>query len=281
MDRVEKNEEAGAFAWKEKILASWELINRLAQRRFGDSPLAEEAALVVLDQLLEKDGQRLSSFTGRGEPTAFLAAVSYHLFEDFSRSRFGRRRPPRWIRHLGSLWVKLYTLLCLERLDIMEAVSMVSQRQTVDCTVSLEEAAWAIRQQVTDCGAHQGLEVEFDEETTLPAQDTAAAGPQAEGLEAKEKRELLTELFSALTSLSEARISENASRLSRLNISMSAEERLLLRLCFCDNLPVAQAGEMLGLNRHQVHGRLRRLLARLRTELAGAGLDRELLQLLR
>ncbi|SHO42852.1 sigma factor-like helix-turn-helix DNA-binding protein [Desulfopila aestuarii] len=281
MDLVKKKEETGSFGWKEKILANWELINRLARRRFGNSPLAEEAALRVLDQLMEKDADRLQSYTGKGEPAAFLAAVSWRLLEDFARSRFGRRRPPRWIRHLGGFWENLYTLLCLERVDIMEAIAMVSQRETAVFNAEVEEAAWAIRQQVRDCGAHQGLEVQFDEEETSAAKSSGGAGAQVEFLEMKEKKELFAELFSALTALSEDRIEENAGRLSLLNIRLSTEERLLLRLCFCDDLPIARAGEMLGLNRHQVNGRLRRLLGRLRSELTAVGLDRELQELLR
>ena len=45
-------------------------------------------------------------------------------------------------------------------------------------------------------------------------------------------------------------------------------------------MAVAEAGRMLGWNRHQVHGRLRRLLARLQQDFAAAGLDEELRQLL-
>ena len=39
--------------WKKQTLQHWDLINRLAQRRFGDSSLAEEAALFVCRALLQ------------------------------------------------------------------------------------------------------------------------------------------------------------------------------------------------------------------------------------
>lgn len=282
MDPVTKTEERGSITSKEMILANWDLINRLARRRFGNSPMAEEAALRILDQLLENGADRLQGYTGRGDPAAFLAAVSWRLMEDFARSRFGRKRPPRWIRHLGGIWEKLYQLLCMERIDIMEAVAMVAQSTiSADSGAAVEEAAWAIRQQVRDCGAHQGLEVEFDEEETSRVHRTNDAGSQVEYLEMKEKNALFEELLSVLTALPEDCIIENAGRLNLLHIDLGTEERLLLRLCYCDELPVARAGEMLGINRHQVHGRLRRLLARLRSELAAAGLDRELVELLR
>ncbi len=59
-------------------------------------------------------------------------------------------------------------------------------------------------------------------------------------------------------------------------IRMSAEERLLLKLCFQDELSVTRAGEMLGLNANQSHGKLRRLLVRLRDEFDRAGIGDEL-----
>ncbi len=50
------------------------------------------------------------------------------------------------------------------------------------------------------------------------------------------------------------------------------EEKLLLKLCYQDGLGVTEAGAMLGMSRFQVHGRMRRLLARLQEEFARCGL---------
>lgn len=59
-------------ALKDTILANWELINRLAVRRFGDGPLAEEAALSVMNQLIDNEGHRLRGYEGRGVSQVFL-----------------------------------------------------------------------------------------------------------------------------------------------------------------------------------------------------------------
>lgn len=264
-----------AIDWQRLVPASWELINRLAWRRFGKTPLAEEAALAVMDGLLDNGARRLQSYQGRGTPTAFLAAVSWHLLEDFARKRYGRRQPPRWIRHLGGMWEKLYTLLCLERLDIMDAVMAIGADSGA-VQARAEEAAWAIRQQITDCGAHQGLEVELDEELVRAHQGAAVA----DGAETRQRRILFRQLFMALTDLSPGQNAMESEKLAGLIFPLAPDERLLLRLCFVDELSVTQAGEMLGLNRFQAHGRLRRLLARIRDVLRRAGLDGELLELL-
>lgn len=281
MDDYAAERKGGRIDWKETILANWQLLNRLAVRRFGYGSLAEEAALAVMDQLLADDARRLQGYEGRASAAAYLASVSWRLLEDFSRKRYGRRRAPLWIRTLGGVWLTLYTLLCLERLDIMEAVAIIRQRQAGDGDTDPEAAAWTIRQQVLDCGAHQGLEVAYEEELAVADDTPGLVGEQVERLERRERKELLAMLFRILTDAPEETVEQNSGRLSLLAIRLSPEERLLLSLVFRDELPVARAGAMVGLNRHQVHGRLRRLLERLRSELRQAGLDREILELLR
>jgi len=273
--------EKAVVDWKETILSDWGLINRLAIRRFGHGSLAEEAALAVMNQLLENNGKRLQGYQGRSTVSAFLAAVSWRLLEDFARNRFGRKRPPLWIRHLGGIWLKLYTLLCLERIDIQEAVARISQGHEGDSTADHEEAAWIIRQQVLDCGSHQGLEVEIDEEQPVASTGPENVGKQVEQIEDRERQELFQMVFHLLTDQPEETVERNLAALCSLNIQLSPEEKLLLKLCYHDTISVTRAGEMLGMNRHQAHGRMRRLLARLRDEFRRSGLDREILELLR
>jgi DNA-directed RNA polymerase specialized sigma subunit len=69
-------------------------------------------------------------------------------------------------------------------------------------------------------------------------------------------------------------------KISQLQIRLSAEERLLLKLCYQEGLGVAKAGEMLGMSRFQVHGKKRRLMARLKDELERTGLADDLRLLL-
>ena len=70
-------------------------------------------------------------------------------------------------------------------------------------------------------------------------------------------------------------------RIITTGVRLNAEERLLLKMCYQDGLSVARAGEILGYNRNQVHGRMRRLLARLRREFEAMGVDEELLLFLK
>ena len=60
---------------KEKALAHWDLINRLAVRRFGTAPLAEEAALYVMDSLAADSWKRLQAHSGKGSFKSYLALL--------------------------------------------------------------------------------------------------------------------------------------------------------------------------------------------------------------
>jgi DNA-directed RNA polymerase specialized sigma24 family protein len=201
------------------------------------------------------------------------------LLEDFSRKRFGRRRPPKWLANLGGNWLRLYKLLCLERLDLIEAVAVVEQSSTWSGKGNPEQAAWLIKQEVVDCGSHQGLEIQGDDET-LDEAAVPLGQEQQERFEVKERREVFRLLFLALTDLDEHLVGNNLTSLGKVRVELSSEEKLMLKLCFQDGLNTTVAGKMLGYNRHQIHGRMRRLLARIRAEFEQAGLDQAIMELL-
>jgi len=267
-----------AEPWKKKALAHWDLINRLAVRRFGAAPLAEEAALFVMDSLAADSWKRLQAHSGGGSFKSYLASLSWRLLEDFSRKRFGRIRPPLWVKKLGGIWSVLFALLCLERLSVSDAVESALCRCPACEKGDLEDAAFRLLGRIPHCGKHQSLEVSLDE--------TEAAGDLTDYpellLEKDEQSCLFAGLFGQLTGGDyDVQVPEKFSLLLKKGITLRPEERLLLKLLYQDNVGVARTGTLLGLNRDQVNGRVRRLLARLRVDFQNMGLEEELLELLR
>jgi RNA polymerase sigma factor (sigma-70 family) len=263
--------------WKEKVMSHWGLINRLAKRRFANNVIAEEAALFVINGLEEKSWQRLKNFSGKASLPAFLSTLTFRLLEDFARKKYGRLRAPLWIRNLGRVWELLFRYLCQERLSVEEAVEHVRVRMPSEEKASLEDSARTIRAEVTDCGGHTDMEVPLQEEHDC-------SDPKAESqqhFEETERNLFFAALFKGL--LDTDRDNEITGELARIittGLYLEAEERLLLKLCFRDGLGVTEAGRMLGMNRHQAHGRLRRLLARLRSDFEKMGISGELRNLL-
>lgn len=109
---------------RKRVIKHWDLINRPAGRRFSDANMADEAALLALDALKSDDWRRVKPYQGRSRFTTFLAVIVNRLLEDFSRKRFGRPRPPKWVKDGGPLLIHVYRLLCEERYSFDEAVEM-------------------------------------------------------------------------------------------------------------------------------------------------------------
>ena len=165
--------------WKEKTLEYWPTINRMAARRFGEGVLAEEAALAVIEGLKADNWQRLREYKELSTLKTFVRILTVRLLEDFARKRFGRIRPPLWVKSFGGIWEKLFTALCFERLSVAEAVEIVLQRQTAAGKEEIESAAYSLLARIPDCGVHRGLEVTYGEEHSSLSDHGAAVPGRA------------------------------------------------------------------------------------------------------
>lgn len=255
------------------VLSHWDLVNRLAGRRFSDGTLAEEAALYVMDMLEKDDWIMLRNYRGSGRLKTYFSSVVYNLLEDFSRKRFGRVRPPQWLRKLGGIWLTLYQLLCLERFSYLEATSQAADRYRHLFPGQIENIADRILGEIPGCGSPQYLQESFEGET-----HGWSAGNSAENVIQEKERELVFEsLRDQFFGAGSGRKTRGAiSRLAGCPIELKSEERLLLKLCHGEGLSVSEAGKKLGLNRFQAHGKLRRLYARIRKAFESEGHDQAL-----
>ncbi|MEK6749064.1 MAG: hypothetical protein AABY83_07630 [Pseudomonadota bacterium] len=106
--------------------AGWlQKLDTLAARRFGIGGLAEEASTYVINHVSNNDWAVLRKFQGQSKPATYLYIVVCHFLEEFSRKRFGRPRPPVWIRRQGELWIQVWRAVCLERQEIETIVDRV------------------------------------------------------------------------------------------------------------------------------------------------------------
>ena len=265
---------------KEKTLAQWEQINRASVRRFGDNSFAEEAALAVMEGIQENNWQRVRAYGGKSTFTTYLRAITLRLLEDFSRSRFGRVRPPLWVKTLGGIWGKLFIALCLERLAVSDAVEVVAQNQITVEKKEIEEAAYELLARIIDCGTDRGLEVSYSE-TDHVGSETIGSG-QSDYLEENGRDKMLHHLFQCILGEEHAAVSKDmGERFDSLDIQLQPEEKILLKLSFQDGLNVTAAGRFLGLTRYQAHGKMNRMMKRIRTEFERTGMDQEILAMLR
>ena len=262
--------------YKAEVHAHWDFINKMAKRRFWQSVVAEEAALAVMNALAKDDWAVLKKYRGEAGFDAFFRAVAAAELENFARARFGRRRPPLWVRRLGGIWEKLYAILCRERAPLHEATEFIGAKME---HVNVAEVEWAAREllaRIPDCGMVVE-EVPLDDTPELAVAAPASPGPESER---RERDEALATVFQLVVGGGPEAANKSQEALRKVNINISSEERLFLKMCYQDGLAVAKAGRLLGMGRFQAAARMRRLLERLRREFERAGLYQEMLVLL-
>ncbi len=269
LDKKEKSD------MKQKVMAHWDLINRLAGKRFQSQETAEDAALYVLDGLATDDWQRIRGFRGKSRFSTFLSSVVYRLLEDYSREKFGRVTPPKWVRELGGLWLLLFRLLCLERFSFADAVLKATLlRPDVD-EKTIDNSAEHLLAEIPDCG--KSIREEEYDDGSFVNRGSASSAISEEREEQLIVEALAREVFGERQSRREEEV---LNKLFAQRLELKAEEQLLLRLRFREGLAVKDIGKMLGLNRFQVNGRLRRTHEKIRNYFKDAGCEEELRLLL-
>lgn len=128
-----------------------ESLDRMAKRRFGQDASAEECASYVLECLSENEWQKCRQFQGRSKPSTFLVSVSNNLIEEFSRKRYGRPRPPVWLKEQGDLWVKLWRTVCLERQLVPSVVERFC-RDGIRTMDKVNSVIRVIKARIPNCG---------------------------------------------------------------------------------------------------------------------------------
>ncbi|MDR0476553.1 MAG: hypothetical protein LBH14_01245 [Desulfobulbaceae bacterium] len=262
--------------YKTEAHAHWDFINQMAKRRFWQSAIAEKAALAVMDGFAQNDWAALKIYRGEASFGAFVRAMAVVELENFAGARFGRRRPPLWVRQLGGIWEKLHALLCRQRVPLGEATEFVCAAMEGANAVEVERAARRILARIADCGMVVE-EVPLDKAPEVAV--TAPSSPSGES-ERSERDETMTTVFQLLLGGGPEAADKLHGALRTVNINISSQERLFLKMCYQDGLAVTKAGQLLGMGRWQAAARMRRILDRLRREFERAGLYQEMMLLL-
>jgi RNA polymerase sigma factor for flagellar operon FliA len=190
----------------------------------------------VLFKLLEDDCRRLRKFRGESRFETYLNVVVQRLFLDFRIERWGKWRASAQARRLGKPAILIERLLYRDGLDRHEA------RETL---------------------AQHGFYLEPDDFEAIlreiPCRSSRARHPDlGGGLSEWERAGARRRIEDALRGGFE---------------SLSAEDRVLLKLRFLDGRTVKQIAASMGLPERPLYPRLRRVLHQLRGALEEMGLE--------
>ncbi len=275
------------------IIMNREFMDKLqkrADKRFGETAFAEEAYTFAFEKLLDPDWQssRAQQFGRKRNcsPQGFLFSCYNRLLEDYHRKKFGRPRPPAWLKRMGPLWVQIHKLLCIERLTPDAILSRLQAEFTKALEIIVEEAIVTIRSKVTNCGADSG-EVPHDFSQS-ESSDHWTGSNKTPTIEEKISGQTLQGILSALcTVLSRSTggglqnieiPSSVINEAAAFSLDLDSEEKLLLRMVYQDGLNVVQAARRLDQKEHTVRRRLKKAVASLRSQLERCGVNNDMLR---
>jgi RNA polymerase sigma factor (sigma-70 family) len=279
--------------WKSLVFESdWlQKLDQLAARRFSAGGLAEEASSYVIEQLSKDDWSKLASFKGNCKPETFLHTVTANYLEEFSRKRFGRPRPPEWLKRQGDLWVQVWKLVCLERQLVQSVIDHLSCKSLREPNF-IQHIIVTVKAKMPWCG-------ESNREIMLDKHDDADSDYDPTNLIAHKQtpdNELTEESFSDLLLIISSlfaddeeadcfadRSQASANEFSRNHfqalqalkqkIELTDEERLLLRMVFQDGMKKSAVAKSLGMQEHLPGRILKRVLVRINLVFQEVGID--------
>ncbi|MEE9411478.1 MAG: hypothetical protein V3V22_00355 [Methylococcales bacterium] len=236
-----------ADAAKNLVFDHWDFLSKLAGKRFPeDTEMSDQALSFVLYKLEEEDWQRIRSWDGHGSFENYLAVVSMRQMTDFVRSRFLCHRPPAWLQEKkDAVWQKAFRLYAVEKYQYNEALEALYSSHSEMSLDDLEEVVNTVYSKCAD-------QTKFSEDDFSFNQVEALVTVDADLPDTLNNRliEILMEYIqsdtAAIDTISNSKINHLLSRL-KLHTNMSDEDRLILRLKFCEGLKVREIGQKLNL----------------------------------
>ncbi len=208
----------------------------------------EDFASEVKLKLVDRNYQVLRKFEGRSSLPTFLTVVIQRLYLDFRNHQWGKWRPSAEARRLGSLAIRLETLMVRDGLAFSEACRHLKANEHAEVRDSdLVEIASRLPMRVRrtmvgeEALEHTTSETHADESALM-----------------SERR------------ASSARIGRVLNTTVR---QFSDQDRLILRLRFQEGFPVVEIARALHLEPKPLYRRLEGLLRQLRIALREAGVD--------
>lgn len=277
--------------WNEVVFQSGWLQNldKLAIKRFGDQTLAEEATEYVVSRISAENWQLLDSFNQRSKPETYLYAVIHSQFEEFSRKRFGRPRPPEWLKRQGELWVKIWKEICLERQLDTSVIERLSQIKA-HSLVFLKDIVRTIKARIPRCGesVRQEQSVADPEENVqhvMQGYDNELLNNTTLEPDRQLHWECYQEFLKTLSLLLQGRLSplsatnEAGQQKAFVNFQkkckLNEQETLLLRMVFQDGVKKNVAAKSLGMKPHELTRTVNQALERIRNSMREANLEIE------
>lgn len=225
------------------------IITSLAHRRCLSREEQEDFSSWAWLRLVENGDAIFERFEGKSTLATYLTTVTLNLLRDYRIAKWGKYRPSAVARRLGTVAVRLEMLLVRDGLPLDQAIEVLRRNERVrEPPAELEAIAARLPVRVGR---------RFDGEEALaqvPAGERADDTAQRSEAVAKARRVEVV-LREALS-------------------TVSAEDRMILKLHLEDGFSVADVARALRLEQKPLYRRIDQLTDRLRREMEARGVQR-------
>jgi len=227
------------------------VIGHVCRRHHLTSVEADDFASEVRLHIIEKNYEPLRRFEGRSSLATYLTVVVQHLFLDYRNRLWGKWRPSAEARRQGPL------AILVERLVTRDGCTFDQVEETLRTNhrVEMNESLNALLHKLT----HRAPARQFVAE--IEAEGVVSPAPPADANVLRAEQDfLLKQVHTAL---------------DRVRQTLTADERLILKMRFEDSVAVADIARALHLDQKRLYRRLAQLLATLRRGLEAEGISRD------
>lgn len=248
--RISPTQEDFARLLTDNLALLDQVVRRVAHRhRLRDDEVEELAGAIQL-KLIENDYEALRRFEGRASLATYLSAIVTRHVLDQRNARWGKWRPSVYAKRHGRVGMQLELLMTRDGLTFDEAVEML--RSSLRVTESDRELYEISR------GFPPRTPRRFVPAETL--EQVAGESAADERIERARRAELAAKTAAALAEALE---------------SLSDGDRLLLRMCFEQNLQLAAIARAFHVEQKPLYRRREHVLQALRKAMEAHGISAE------
>ncbi len=225
------------------------VVRTIARRHRLPADEADELGSSVRLKLVENDYEVLRKFEGRSQLRTYLITVVQRMFLDERNAHWGKWRPSAQACRLGPVGMLLDQLTTRDNLSFEEAVQSIAARHGDTVSRAQLEAMYA------QLPARTGRRFVGDD--ALERMPAPSSGGEAL-LEAADQGKSGDRIERALAAVLD---------------QLDAEDRVILRMRFCQNMNLARIAELLAQAPKPFYRRMDRLFATLREALQAHGVS--------
>jgi RNA polymerase sigma factor (sigma-70 family) len=229
---------------------------------------AEQAVNDAINIISANDFARMKKSGTISNPRAYMTTVVTNLIRDASISKYGKCRPPEWVKRLGSTWTQIHKSLCCYQQDISQVCSALVSKDMSEPTILM--ICKEIKVKHLKCGSELSKpslkSLQYEPENDIDFEQKVSSVSLESDLDHQDFSLLLDALSQVLFGdpiKQSGPILASVQQLKK-HINLEPQQVLVLKLVYQENMSISQAAELLNIKRHTVDYQMKNTMKQLK-----------------